>query len=132
MKYSIEILPQALDNIESAYRWIADNLSADVAEQWYGELLTAINSLEKFPNRAAQSPEAIEMEQDIRQLFVGKARRYRILFLVFNGCVSVLYVRHSTGGEFPVEIDEQKYCLHLVASDKSIVVRQLSISVLSS
>jgi hypothetical protein len=27
MNYSIEILPQALDNIESAYRWMADNYS---------------------------------------------------------------------------------------------------------
>jgi hypothetical protein len=27
MNYSIEILPQALDNIESAYRWMADNFS---------------------------------------------------------------------------------------------------------
>ena len=35
MNYSIEILPQALDNIESAYRWMADNISPERAEQWY-------------------------------------------------------------------------------------------------
>jgi plasmid stabilization system protein ParE len=39
MIYSIEILPQALDNIESAYRWIADNYSAEKAEQWYEEFM---------------------------------------------------------------------------------------------
>jgi plasmid stabilization system protein ParE len=94
MKYSIEVLPQALDNIESAYRWIADNLSAEAAEQWYEELLAAINSLEKFPNRAVQAPESVEIGQDIRQLFVGKARRYRILFLVGNGRITILYIRH--------------------------------------
>jgi plasmid stabilization system protein ParE len=71
-------------------------VSAEAAEQWYEELLSAINSLEKFPNRAAQAPEAVGMEQDIRQLFVGKERRYRILFLVVNGRVSILYVRHSS------------------------------------
>jgi hypothetical protein len=34
MNYSIEILPQALDHIETAYRWMADNLSPERAEQW--------------------------------------------------------------------------------------------------
>jgi plasmid stabilization system protein ParE len=96
MNYSVEILPQALDNVESAYRWIADNVSPEVAEQWYEELLVAIDSLQKFPNRAVQAPEAVELGQDIRQLFVGKTRRYRILFLVDKGCVAILYVRHSS------------------------------------
>jgi plasmid stabilization system protein ParE len=48
MNYSVEILPQALDNIESAYRWIADNYSAENAEQWYEELMTAVQSLKNF------------------------------------------------------------------------------------
>jgi plasmid stabilization system protein ParE len=96
MNYSIEILPQALDNIESAYRWMADNFSAERAEQWYEELMAAVRSLEQFPNRGGQAPEAAEFEQDIRQLFVGKSRQYRILFLVANGRVSILYVRHSS------------------------------------
>jgi plasmid stabilization system protein ParE len=44
MNYIIEILPQALDNIESAYRWMADNLSAEYAEQWYEELMATVRS----------------------------------------------------------------------------------------
>ena len=96
MNYSIEILPQALDNIESAYRWIADNFSPERAEQWYDELMVAVRSLEKFPNRVPQAPEAAEFDLDIRQLFVGKGRQYRILFLVEKGRVSILYVRHSS------------------------------------
>jgi plasmid stabilization system protein ParE len=96
MNYTVEILPQALDNIEAAYRWMADNLSPERAEQWYDELMVAVRSLEKFPNRAPQAPEAADLELDIRQLFVGKGRRYRILFLVEKGRVSILYVRHSS------------------------------------
>jgi plasmid stabilization system protein ParE len=96
MNYTVEILPQALDNIESAYRWIADNFSPERAEQWYEELMVAVRSLEQFPNRASQAPEAVEFEQNIRQLFVGKGRQYRLLFLVANGHVSILYVRHSS------------------------------------
>jgi plasmid stabilization system protein ParE len=96
MNYSIEILPQALDNIESAYRWMADNYSSDQAEQWYEELMAAIKSLEKFPHRAVQAPEATHFSQDIRQLLVGKNRQYRLLFLVAQGRVSILYVRHAS------------------------------------
>jgi plasmid stabilization system protein ParE len=33
MNYSVEILPQALDNIESAYRWMANNINPERAEQ---------------------------------------------------------------------------------------------------
>jgi plasmid stabilization system protein ParE len=78
MNYTVEILPQALGNIESAYRWMADNFSPERAEQWYEELMIAVRSLEKFPNRASQAPEAVEFQQDIRQLFVGKHRQYRL------------------------------------------------------
>jgi plasmid stabilization system protein ParE len=96
MNYSIEILPQALDNIESAYRWMADNISPERAEQWYDELMVAVQSLGKFPNRGSQAPEAVEFELDIRQLFVGKGKQYRLLFLVEKGRVSIVYVRHSS------------------------------------
>jgi plasmid stabilization system protein ParE len=96
MNYSIEILPQALDNIEAAYRWMANNFSPERAEQWYEELMIVVQSLAHFPNRASQAPEAAEVEQDIRQLFVGKGRQYRLLFVVEKGRVSILYVRHSS------------------------------------
>lgn len=96
MNYSIEILPQALDNIESAYRWMADNISPERAEYWYDELMVAVQSLEKFPNRGSQAPETDEFELDIRQLFVGKGKQYRLLFLVERGRVSILYVRYSS------------------------------------
>jgi plasmid stabilization system protein ParE len=96
MNYVVEILPQALDNIESAYRWMADNFSPERAEQWYEELMIAVQSLERFPNRANQAPEAAEFDRDIRQLFVGKGRQYRLLFVVEKGRVSILHVRHSS------------------------------------
>lgn len=96
MNYVVEILPQALDNIEFAYRWMADNLSSERAEQWYEELMVAVQSLEKFPNRANQALEAAEFKRDIRQLFVGKGRQYRLLFVVEKGRVSILYLRHSS------------------------------------
>ena len=58
--------------------------------------MIAVRSLEQFPNRGSQAPEAAEIERDIRQLFVGKGRQYRLLFVVERGRVSILYVRHSS------------------------------------
>ena len=96
MNYGIEILPQALDNIETAYRWMANNYNPERAEQWYEELMIAVQSLERFPNRGSQAPEASEFKQDIRHLFVGKGRQYRLLFVIEKGRISILYVRHSS------------------------------------
>jgi ParE toxin of type II toxin-antitoxin system, parDE len=58
--------------------------------------MTAVRFLEQFPNRASLAPEAVEIELDIRQLFVGEERQYRLLFVVDEGRVSILYVRHAS------------------------------------
>jgi plasmid stabilization system protein ParE len=68
MSYQIEILPQALSEIEDSFRWIADNVSATTAELWYEDLLKAVRSLESFPNRCTIAPEAQEFQQEIRQM----------------------------------------------------------------
>jgi plasmid stabilization system protein ParE len=96
MKYQVEILPQALGDIELAYRWIADVVGAPLAEDWYDELMVAVQSLERFPHRCPIAPEAVEFELSLRQLLVGKAKRYRLLFVVEPGTVFVLYVRHTS------------------------------------
>lgn len=75
---------------------MADNISPERAESWYAELMVAVQSLEKFPNRGIKAPEAADFELDVRQLFVGKGKQYRLLFLVEKGRVSILYVRHSS------------------------------------
>jgi plasmid stabilization system protein ParE len=106
MKYQVEILPQALEDIESAYRWMADVLGAQSAEDWYDELMVAVQSLEKFPNRCPIAPEAVEFKQSIRQLLVGKRKGYRVMFVVERGMVFILYVRHTSRPWLTDAIDE--------------------------
>ncbi len=96
MSYQVEILPQALSEIENAFRWIADSISATTAERWYEDLQEAIRSLESFPSRCVVAPEAQEFQQEIRQLWIGKAKNYRALFIVEANQVFILYVRHSS------------------------------------
>jgi len=42
MSYQILIQPTAFQEIETSYRWMCDNLGADVANNWYYELQDAI------------------------------------------------------------------------------------------
>lgn len=74
---------------------MCDNLSAELANNWYYELQGAIASLQEFPNRCSIAPESSVIGRKIRQLWVGKRRKYRVLFLVEENVVAILHVRNS-------------------------------------
>jgi plasmid stabilization system protein ParE len=108
MKYQVEILPQALGDIEAAYRWMADTIGTLSAEAWYNELMAGVRSLESFPNRCPLAPESQEFQQQLRQLLIGKAKRYRLMFVVVQDFVYVLYVRHTSRAWLTDELDEDE------------------------
>jgi plasmid stabilization system protein ParE len=93
MNYRIEILPQTLSEIEESFRWMADHINATTVEHWYEDFLAAIRSLEFFPNRCALAPEAQEFQQEIRQLLVGKAKNYRVLFVQIESSFCMYAIR---------------------------------------
>jgi plasmid stabilization system protein ParE len=95
MSYQILIQPTAFQEIETSYRWMCDNLSADVANNWYYELQDAIASLQTFPKRCPIAPEASIVGREIRQLLIGKRKKYRVLFVVEKEVIAIIHVRHS-------------------------------------
>ncbi|MEH2230300.1 MAG: type II toxin-antitoxin system RelE/ParE family toxin [Nostoc sp.] len=95
MSYQVLIQPTAFQEIETSYRWMCDNLSAEIANNWYYELQDAIASLQEFPNRCSIAPESSVIGREIRQLWVGKQRKYRVLFVVEENVVAILHVRNS-------------------------------------
>ena len=95
MSYQILIQPTAFQEIETSYRWMCDNLSADTANNWYYELQDAIASLQIFPKRCLIAPEASIIGREIRQLLIGKRKQYRVLFVVDEEVIAILHVRHS-------------------------------------
>jgi plasmid stabilization system protein ParE len=95
MSYRVLIQPAAFQEIETAYRWMCDNLNPEIANNWYYDLQDAIASLQEFPNRCPLLPEAEITGRKIRQLLVGKRRTYRVLFVVEADTVAILHVRHS-------------------------------------
>lgn len=70
MIYQVIIQPTAFQEIETSYRWMCDNLSTEVANNWYYQLQDAIASLQKFPNRCSIAPEAVTIDREIRQIWV--------------------------------------------------------------
>ena len=95
MSYQILIQPTAFQEIETSYRWMCNNLSADLANSWYYELQDAIASLQTFPKRCPIAPEASIVGREIRQLLIGKRKKYRVLFVVEKEVIAILHVRHS-------------------------------------
>ena len=47
-----------------------------------------------FLTVAGVAPEAAIIGREIRQLWVGKARTYRILFVVEGDTVAIIHIRH--------------------------------------
>ena len=79
MSYQIIIQPSAFEDIETSYRWMCNNFSPEIANKWYYEIQDAIASLQEFPNRCSIAPEAATIGHEIRQLWVGKRRQYRLV-----------------------------------------------------
>jgi mRNA-degrading endonuclease RelE of RelBE toxin-antitoxin system len=54
-----------------------------------------ISSLKEFPNRCSIAPEASVIGREIRQIWVGKQRKYRVLFVVEEDVIAIIHVRNS-------------------------------------
>lgn len=99
MLYRIEISSVAEAEVDKAFLWISQRVSAEQAKDWYGGFLLAIRSLEKMPNRCALAKENEVFSLEIRQLLYGKGRNcYRILFTVLESekIVRILHCLHSS------------------------------------
>ncbi|NER34213.1 MAG: type II toxin-antitoxin system RelE/ParE family toxin [Oscillatoria sp. SIO1A7] len=96
MEYRVEITDVALAEVEDAYLWIIEQVSAESAEKWIDGLTEAIESLNKSPSRCSFAPENEVFPEEIRQLLYGKGRgTYRIIFTVSEPIVRILHVRHA-------------------------------------
>jgi plasmid stabilization system protein ParE len=106
MSYRVLVQPTVFQEIETSYRWLCDNQSPEIANNWYYELQEAISSLHKFPNRCSIAPESTTIDREIRQLWIGKRKNYRVLFIVTADVVAVLHVRHSSQSYLGEESDD--------------------------
>jgi plasmid stabilization system protein ParE len=94
MKYTAIISGTALDDIGSAYAWLARRTTH--APDWHNGLLDAILSLEENPQRCPLAPENNEASEEVRQYLYGQRPHvYRVIFSIRNDTVWILHVRHG-------------------------------------
>lgn len=96
MTYRVEVTERAQADTESAYAWIAANISPEQAERWYRGLLRQIATLSKLARRCPLADESDRFPHELRVLLYGKRRNtYRIIFTIEDETVYVLFVHHS-------------------------------------
>jgi plasmid stabilization system protein ParE len=90
MRYRVFIQPNAKNEIEEAYLWLAER-SPGAAATWYNGLADVLLSLETLARRCPVAPEDSVFSRKIRQLLYGS---YRVLFTITGHDVQILHVRH--------------------------------------
>lgn len=98
--YRIELADSAKSDMREAVRWISNEASPATAAQWLARLHKTISTLRRQPGRCPLADENDRFPEEIRVLIHGKRRsKYRIVFIIQEDCVTVLYVRHGARDE---------------------------------
>lgn len=90
-RFDVVITDAAEADLEAIYDWIAVNHSAGLAKEWLDKLVTAVESLDRFPSRGSLVPEAASAvgDTDVRQLSIAP---YRVIYEPSDGRVAILMV----------------------------------------
>jgi plasmid stabilization system protein ParE len=90
--------------MESIHEFVAAE-SSNPAAAWFIELVKAVQSLERYPERGAIAPE----NRNLRQLVFGKKPSiYRIIYAVNkrDSTVNVVHIRHGARGNLLSAFDD--------------------------
>lgn len=92
-KYKVIFHPGAELDIESSFKWGCRAWGEENAKLWARKLRRAIRQqLTSSPLGCPLAPESEQLGVSIRHLII---ERYRVLFTVAKGTVTILYVRGS-------------------------------------
>ena len=107
MTFHVLLHPDAERELRAAHAWI-EAQSPAAAERWRQGLLTKVATLSRFPERCPLAPEAATLGENVRQLLYGRraASRYRLLFIIEKGTVTVLHILHGKRRHLDDEIDD--------------------------
>ena len=90
MEYSVEILDDALDELEGIVDYIAVDSIVN-ALRWYEKITTAIQTLDNMPKRCPLADENPAFPFEVHCLLVDG---YRVLYRINTDVVEVLHVKH--------------------------------------
>ena len=90
-KYRIDIKPTTENDLARRYAQIEQE-SPKNAVSWYLSVIEAIEKLDELAERCPIAPEDRDIRKGIHHLIIGD---YRVLYVIEDGVVSVLHVRHG-------------------------------------
>lgn len=96
--FDIQITELAKEDIQQTFQWWSTHRSEKQAADWYEQILRAMATLRRMPERCPRIPETGLSRSDLRQLLFGIGNRptHRIIFGLDaeSRVVTILRVRH--------------------------------------
>ena len=90
-RYRVTFSADAVAELASSYQWGCEAWGEEAARRWYADVKNSIRQLlGTFPLSQPVAPDAEEYEIEVRQMIIG---RYRVIFNVDRGTVTVLHIR---------------------------------------
>src|SRR5271165_1854923 len=86
MKYRVVLHRFALEDLESAYEWVARNAPVTAA-QWLDRFQDALLTLESFPQRQPLARENRKVDVELREFLFGKSGVFRVAHPAFRGVI---------------------------------------------
>lgn len=103
MTFQVELTPIAEAQIDLTYRWYRER-NPDFADRWFRSLMNTIATLQEKPHRCGLAVEHEIFPEEVRQILHGKSKNvYRVIFVIRDDKVYVLYVRHSSQSPLTIE-----------------------------
>ena len=96
MSYPVIVDPRAYQQLEEAYKWWAENRSAEQAARWYNGFSARIFALRDNPEQFPLAAEDHAFPNEVRELHYGLGSRptHRALFTTRPDMVYVFCIRH--------------------------------------
>ena len=97
MQYRVMLTDKAEADVESVLKWFCDQRATDAGGRWFAQLMTRLDTLEQHPEGCSLAAESKDLDEEIRELLVGRRRyKYRLLFRITDKTVQILRVWHSS------------------------------------
>lgn len=95
MEFQVRLTRSSEQQIESIYLWLKER-NPEYADQWFRGLMNLIATLQDKPRRCPLIKENHSTSEEIRQILYSKSRsKYRVIFVIRENTVHIVYVRHS-------------------------------------
>jgi plasmid stabilization system protein ParE len=94
MKYRVVLHRFVLEDLESAYEWVARSAPVTAA-RWLDRFQDALLTLESFPQRQPLARESRKVDMELREFLLGKSGVFRVIFAIDGDTDRILRIRRS-------------------------------------